>query len=80
MPVHLWNGVGGVADDFRLSCPGAPGCPNLDSDVGPGWLAWLGQDEISEDPDRRWGDVMVQSHLVPAQEGPLRLSQARRMT
>lgn len=34
----LWNGVGGVADDFRLSCPGAPGCPILDSDVGSGWL------------------------------------------
>lgn len=46
----LWNGVGGVADDFRLSCPGAPDCPDLDSDVGS---SWLGQDEISEDPDRR---------------------------
>ena len=64
MPV-LWNGVGGVADDFRLSCPGAPGCPILDSDVGSGWL---GQDEISEDPDHHFRDVMVQSHLVPAQD------------
>lgn len=66
MPV-LWNGVGGVADDFRLSCPGAPDWPDLDSDVGPGWLGiLLGQDEISEDPDRRWNDVTAQSHLVPA--------------
>jgi hypothetical protein len=66
----LWNGVGGVADDFRLSCTGAPGCPNWDSDVGCGWLGkpLLGQDEINEDPDRRWGDVMVHSHLVPAQD------------
>lgn len=29
---------------------------------------WLGQDEISEDPDRRSSDVMVPSHLVPAQD------------
>lgn len=50
--------LGGVADDFRLSCPGAPGRPNLDSEVGSGWL---GQDEISEDPDRRCRDVMLQS-------------------
>lgn len=64
MPV-FWNGVGGVAYDFRLSCPGAPGCPILDSDVGSGWL---GQDEVSEDPDRRRRDVMVQSSVVPAQD------------
>lgn len=56
---------GGVADDFRLSCSGAPGCPNLDSDVGS---SWLGQDEINEDPDRHSSDVMVQSLLVPAQD------------
>lgn len=31
-----------------------------------GWAFLLGQDEISEDPDRRWNDVMAQSHLVPA--------------
>lgn len=71
--------MGGVADDFRLSCPGAPGCPNLDSDVGSGGL---GQDEISEDPDRRPNDVMAQSHLVPAQDpyGSFRLSRAEGMT
>lgn len=33
-----------------------------------GWAALLGQDEISEDPDRQWRDVMARSLLVPAQD------------